>query len=112
MGNLHLTSEQYDGRPAVALDLGSSQTMQSAADLHAALKEAVGRAQPLVVDASSVERLATVSVQLLLATWQALAAHDIKMAIRHPSGAFIGALTDLGIDPDGQGWDVMEGGDG
>lgn len=112
MGNLNLVSEQHDGQSAFRLDLGASQTMQSASDLHGALAEAADRALPLIVDASSIERLATVSVQLLLATQRTLATRGIAMEIRRPSDAFLKTFRDLGIEPSAQGWILDESGHG
>lgn len=112
MGRLDLSSGQWDGQPAVLLDLGASQTLQSAPDLHAALVEATERGLPLVVDASSIEHLTTSAVQLLIAAGRRMAAADTVMAIQKPTAEFRNALGDLGIDPVEQGW-AMEGvGDG
>ena len=112
MGRLDLSSGQLDGQPAVLLDLGASQTLQSAPDLHAALAEATDRGLPLVVDASSVEQITTSAVQLLIAAGRRMVAADMVMAIRKPTGEFRNALCDLGIDPVEQGWDMKGVGDG
>lgn len=112
MGRLDLSSGQLDGQPAVLLDLGASQTLQSAPDLHAVLVAATEKGMPLVIDASSIEHLTTSAVQVLIAAGRRMAAADTVMAIRNPSSEFRNALGDLGIDPVEQGW-AMEGvGDG
>ena len=112
MGNSRLTNAHYEGQPAVRLDLGSSQTMQSAEDLHIALMEVAERALPLVIEASSIERLSTVSVQLLLAAQRTLADRGSSLVVRRPSEAFLAAFRDLGIAPDDEGMILSEGADG
>ncbi len=112
MGQLDLSSGQWDGQPAVFLDLGTSQTLQSAPDLHAALADATDRGLPLVVDASAIEYLTTPAVQLLIVAGRQLAASEMAMAIRTPTSEFLNALHDLGIDPVEQGWDLEGDSDG
>ena len=101
MGRLDLSSGQLDGQPAVLLDLGASQTLQSAPDLHAALAEATDRGLPLVVDASSVEQITTSAVQLLIAAGRRMAAaeeelsHQDEFGYRVINDDFDAALAEL-----------------
>ena len=112
MDSLNLKDGQYEGNSAVVLDLGSSQTMQSVPDLHAALVASAEKALPLIVDAASIERFGTASVQVLLAARQTFAERDIPMIVRSASDAFLGAFRDLGIEPGEQDWISDEGGNG
>lgn len=112
MGQLNLKTEQVDGRMVTRFGLGTAQTMQSAKELHASLVEAADRTQPLIVDASSIERFSTASVQLLLAARKAFTERNIPMMVSLPSDAFLNAFRDLGIEPSGLGWTMNEAGDG
>lgn len=54
------------------------------------------RRQPLVIDASEVERLGGQCLQLLLAAQRAWRDDEVVFAIEHPSAAFADALRRAG----------------
>jgi chemotaxis protein CheX len=59
---------------------------------------------PLVLDASAVERMSTPCAQVLLATGRAAAAAGISFKILDASAAFRTALADLGLQPEFKNW--------
>ena len=75
--------------PAV-LDLKAAQ------DLKQALEEACAREAPLQVDASQVQRVSSLCLQLLAAARKEFVSHP-RFAITGPSTAFIETVTGLGL---------------
>jgi anti-anti-sigma factor len=107
MGALSLSQEIHDGRATVNLDMGSSLDMQNAEALAELLREAVGLGQQVVIDASSVERMSTSAIQLLLAMDQAMAGSGCELALANPSAAFLAAFSDCGIQPGDMKWTMQ-----
>ena len=107
MGNLSLSQDIYDGRPAVNLNMGCSLDLQTADALAELLREAVNAGQSVVIDATSVERVSTSAVQLLLATDRALAAAGCTLALSNPSDPFLAAFAECGIQPDEMSWTIV-----
>ena len=107
MGNLSLSQDIFDGQSAAFLTMGSSLDLQIADDLADVLREAVSAGQTVVIDASSVERVSTSAVQLLLATDRALADADGTLALSNPSDPFLSAFSDCGIQPDEMSWIIV-----
>jgi anti-anti-sigma regulatory factor len=107
MGELSLSQDIYEGRPAVNLDMGSSLDMNSAEALAELLREAVSVGQPVIIDAASVERVSTSAIQLLLAADQALASAGCECALSNPSNFFLAAFADCGIQPGDMSWRIM-----
>ncbi len=111
MGILSLSSDTYAGRPALRLDAGPHLDIGAVEELASSLNEAAEGGMPLIVDASSVERMSTSAVQLFLAADIALANTDNVLALRNPSNTFLAAFADCGVRMDRMNWTVTEAGD-
>jgi len=82
--------------PAPCLvNLPSEIDLRAANDLRLTLEPLVASNQPIVFDASQVERLGTPAIQLLLAAERTLGAGQMTLA--HPSTALQRAFQDLGL---------------
>jgi anti-anti-sigma regulatory factor len=60
--------------------------------------------QPVVLDASAVERMSTPCLQILLAKARAVSAQGGSFQIVAASPAFLTALTDIGVEPEFKNW--------
>jgi len=107
MGELSLSQDNHEGRPAVNLDMGSSLDLQNAEALAELLREAVSIGQPVIIDASSVERVSTSAIQLLLAADQALVGTGFELSLNKPSRFFLAAFADCGIQPEEMSWRIV-----
>ena len=86
------------------IDLDSDLELVAATTLKERLIEAVDRDVAVVIDASSVERLTTPCVQVLVAAAQSLAGQDKGLMFKDPSEAFVSAFSDLGLEDVLQQW--------
>ena len=86
------------------IDLDSDLDLVAATTLKERLIEAVDRDGAVVIDASSVERLTTPCVQVLVAAAQFLAGQDKSLMVKDPSEAFVSAFSDLGLEDVLQQW--------
>lgn len=83
---------------------GSVLTLPTALDrlavepLCRTLQERMAAGDPMVIDASQVDRVSTASLQVLLAAARSAAARDIAFRISAASDALIEALDDLGLN--------------
>ena len=53
--------------------------------------------QPIIFDASAVERMTTPCALLVLATARSQAEAEVTTVIENPSGVFVDAFSDLGL---------------
>jgi len=68
-----------------------------ACDLTTALRDALARQTPVVVDAAVVEELSTPCAQALAAAAASFAEANVALTFRQPSDAFISALNRIGL---------------
>ena len=85
-------------------NLGATLDLRAAQPLKAAMLRAIEKQQPLTLNASSVERLSTACVQLLIAIETALQDAGYSLVLDEPSEAFSEAFADLGLKPELQQW--------
>lgn len=80
------------------LKLAASMDIRAAEPLLQSLKEVIGMdAQPIVIDASAVDRLSTPCVQVLISGLQQMEASGIPFTIKSPTDSFVTAFDDLGL---------------
>ena len=78
------------------MQLPSTLDLAAAAPLWARMRDAKG--QPLALDASDVERLGGVCLQVLLAAKAQCTAGGVSFQVDNPSEAFISAAAVMGFD--------------
>lgn len=71
--------------------------MRAAAGLKDVLGRTLARSSEVVMDAASVERMSTASVQILLAYFEAAQQLSMSVSVQSPSVAFVDAFSDLGL---------------
>jgi len=71
--------------------------MAVACDLTMALRDALARQAPVVVDAAAVEDLSTPCAQALASAAASFAEANVALTFRRPSDAFISALNRIGL---------------
>ena len=86
------------------IELDCDLDLVAAAALKERLLEAIDQGIEVIVDASSVERLTTPCVQVLVAAARSLTERDQSLALKDPSEAFVSAFSDLGLDAVVQQW--------
>jgi anti-anti-sigma regulatory factor len=72
-------------------------SMRAAAGLKDLLGETLEKSSEVVMDAASVERMSTASIQILLAYFDAARQLSISVSVQSPSVAFVDAFNDLGL---------------
>ena len=85
-------------------DLGATLDLRAAPPLKAAMLRALDKQRPLTLDASSVERLSTACIQLLVACGSAFKNAGHALTLSEPSESFSAAFADLGLEPELQQW--------
>ena len=85
-------------------NLGTSLDLRAATPLKAAMLRALDKQQPLTLDASSVERLSTACIQLLVACGLAFKTAGHALVIDAPTEMFSEAFADLGLQLELQQW--------
>ncbi len=80
----------------------------AATPLAAALRVALAGGKPILVDASSVQRLGTACAQVLVAAAGAGQAAGLELSWKAPSESFVAAFEDLGLFPVLMSWQVVE----
>lgn len=101
--------EKLKGQTGVRLDLGTSLDLQTAGELTDLLREAVGQPGPLMIDASTIERMSTSGIQALLAACRAMAAVGGETKLIDPSSSFFAAFADCGLRANDMGWTIATG---
>ena len=91
-----------------AIALAAVADMAAARDVTAALREALERQAPVVVDAAAVEELSTPCAQALAAAAASFAGANIALAFRQPSDAFIAAFSRIGLYAAMMRWSFVE----
>jgi len=71
--------------------------MAVARDLTIALRDALVRQTPVVVDAAAVEELSTPCAQALVSAASSFAEANVALAFRRPSDAFISGISRIGL---------------
>jgi anti-anti-sigma regulatory factor len=82
--------------------------MAVARDLTMALRDALARQVPVVVDAAVVEELSTPCAQVLAAAAASFGEANVALAFRQPSDAFISAITRIGLYAAMMRWSFVE----
>ena len=86
-------------------DLASLYELQGRyAEAEPLMLRALEKQQPLTLDASSVERLSTACIQLLIACGSAFKAAGHALEIDGPTEMFSEAFADLGLQQELQQW--------
>ena len=88
------------------LELPQCLDLRSAVQLKAVLSEALAIGAPLTVDASSVERLSTACVQILIAFAKAAREAGQGLIFQRPSNAFVGVFASLGLRHEMNNWAI------
>jgi anti-anti-sigma regulatory factor len=104
---LSLSSDTNEDGSAMRLDAGPNLDIQAAEILASLLYEAADSGKPLIVDASSVERMSTSAVQLFLAADRSFAETTSALTLRNPSDTFMAAFADCGVRPQQMNWIVQ-----
>ena len=89
---------------ALVIDLACDLDLSVAGELKDQLLDAVHGDSDLVVDASSVERLTTPCVQILIAAARSLTEQGSGLVLKSPSEPFVSAFSDLGLSAVMQQW--------
>ena len=85
-----------DGTGNAHLVLPAVLDLKAAHDLKRALEEACAREAPLQVDASQVQRVSSLCLQILAAARKEIVSHS-RFAITGPSAPFVETVTGLGL---------------
>lgn len=85
-------------------DLGATLDLRAAQPLKNALLRALGKKKSLVLEASSVERLSTACIQLLIAAGTAFKEADLAFSLQNPSATLAESFNDLGLRPVLEEW--------
>jgi anti-anti-sigma regulatory factor len=91
-----------------AIVLAAVADMAVARDVTAALRGALDRQAPVVVDAAAVEEMSTPCVQALASAAASFADANIALAFRQPSDAFIAAFSRVGLYAAMMRWSFVE----
>jgi chemotaxis protein CheX len=91
------TPRQMPEKPAAALCLQSSLDLTRADSLHATLITSFEQDGPLTIDGSTVERVSTACIQLLVAAALKARDHDRPFSLHKPSAVLAQAVRDLGL---------------
>ena len=105
----NFTESQEDSIAAGgAIALAAVADMAAARDVTEALRSALERQAPVVVDAAAVEELSTPCAQALAAAAASFAGANIALAFRQPSDAFIAAFSRIGLYAAMMRWSFVE----
>ncbi len=85
-------------------DLGATLDLRSAPPLKDALQRALGKKRSLIIEASSVERLSTACVQMLIAAGVAFKESNLGFTLQNPSATLAESFNDLGLGPVLEEW--------
>jgi chemotaxis protein CheX len=79
-----------------------------ACDVTEALRDALERQAPVVIDAAAVEDLSTPCAQVLAAAAASFSDANVSLSFRHPSDAFIAAINRIGLYAAMMRWSFVE----
>jgi anti-anti-sigma regulatory factor len=103
------TESQEDGLAADGvIALTAVADIAVARDVTEALRDALDRQAPVVVDAAAVEDLSTPCAQALAAAAASFADANVALAFRQPSDAFIAAFSRVGLYAAMMRWSFVE----
>ena len=88
--------------------LAAVADMAVACDVTEALREALDRQMPVVIDAAAVEDLSTPCAQALASAAASFAGANVALAFRQPSDAFIAAFNRIGLYAAMMQWSFVE----
>ncbi len=91
-----------------AIVLAAVADMAAARDVTEALRGALDRQAPVVVDAAAVEELSTPCAQALASAAASFAGANVALAFRQPSDAFITAFNRIGLYAAMMRWSFVE----
>jgi anti-anti-sigma regulatory factor len=80
--------------------------MRAAASLKSALAETLEGSGPVTIDASSVERMSTACIQIILAYITTMRGLGRPVSIRQPSDTFVHAFGELGLAGIVKDWNI------
>jgi chemotaxis protein CheX len=104
------SAESRDDLIAVdgVIALAAVADMAVARDVTEALREALDRQAPVVVDAAAVDDLSTPCAQALASAAASFAGANVALAFRQPSDAFIAAFNRIGLYAAMMQWTFVE----
>ncbi len=104
------TAESQGDSVAVegAIVLAAVADMAIARDVTEALRGALERQAPVVIDAAAVEELSTPCAQALVSAARSFAEANVALAFRQPSDAFIAAFNRIGLYAAMMQWTFVE----
>jgi chemotaxis protein CheX len=88
--------------------LAAVADMAVARDAAAALRHALARQAPVVIDAAAVEEMSTPCAQALACAATSFAGANVALAFRRPSDAFIAAFSRIGLYAAMMQWSFVE----
>lgn len=104
------SAESQGGSGAVdgAIALAAVADMEAACELADALRDALERQVPVVIDATAVEDMSTPCAQALVSAATSFAAANVAFVFRQPSDAFIAAFNRIGLYAAMMRWSFVE----
>jgi anti-anti-sigma regulatory factor len=102
------TESQEDRSVDGTIVLAATADMAVARDVTQALRSALDRQAPVVVDAAAVEEMSTPCAQALAAAAASFAGANVALAFRQPSDAFIAAISRIGLYAAMMQWSFVE----
>lgn len=91
-----------------AIALAPLADVAIACDVTNALREALERQSPVVIDAAAVEDLSTPCAQALAAAAASFSDANVSLSFRSPSDAFIAAINRTGLYAAMMRWSFVE----
>lgn len=91
-----------------AIVLAPVADMAVACDVTEALRDALERQSPVVIDAAAVEDLSTPCAQALAAAAASFSNANVSLSFRCPSDAFIAAINRIGLYAAMMRWSFVE----
>jgi len=91
-----------------AVALAAAADMEAACELAEALRGALERQMPVVIDATAVEDMSTPCAQALVSAATSFAAANVTLVFRQPSDAFIAAFNRIGLYAAMMQWSFVE----
>lgn len=88
--------------------LAAVADMAAARDVTEALRGALDRQAPIVIDAAGVDELSTPCAQALASAAASFAGANVALAFRQPSDAFIAAFNRIGLYAAMMQWTFVE----
>jgi anti-anti-sigma regulatory factor len=106
----HKSVESEGDRSAAdgAVVLAAVADMAAARDVTEALRSALERQAPVVIDAAAVEEMSTPCAQALASAAASFAGANVALAFRQPSDAFIAAFSRIGLYAAMMQWSFVE----